>query len=341
MRSKFFSVALLLICALTEAAEVFRGVSISEVVVRIFGTFLLVLGLLFVQESPALGVDESVLEVPIKVHNGETVKLKDLVGKRPIYLKFWASWCVPCRAQMPHLEKVYQDYNDDLEVISVNIWINETEQALSATRDEFGLTVPIAIDKDGALAQAFDFVGTPYHILIDHQGDIVHKGYRADTELDRKIELLAARENPDLPAIALTPTASEDVNIVDASEGVSVLLFTATWCDWYLKESRPSMSNACIQAQRNMNQIHEQLPDVALLGVASRLWTGENDLQEYIEKYEVSHPFKIDETNSAFLALEITTFPTMVVMNNGKEVLRTSDLESAKDVTAMIRRLDP
>ncbi len=306
---------------------------------RIFQTSVLMLGLFFVQQ--ALGVDGSVLEVPIKVHNGETVKLKDLVGKRPIYLKFWASWCVPCREQMPHLENVYQDYNDDLEVISVNIWINETEKALSATRDEFGLTVPIAIDKDGALAQAFDFFGTPYHILIDRHGDIVHKGHRADSELDRKIELLAVRENPDLPAIAPIPTESETINIVDTFEGVSVLFFTATWCDWYLKDSRPSMSNACIQAQQNMNRVHKLLPDITLLGVASRLWTGEKELQEYVEKYEVAHPFKIDESNSAFLALEITTFPTIVAMKNGKEVLRTSDLDSVNDVTAMIRRLDP
>ncbi len=90
-----------------------------------------------------------------------------------------------------------------------------------------------------------------------------------------------------------------------------------------------------------MNQVHKLLPDITLLGVASRLWTGEKKLQEYVEKYEVAHPFKIDESNSAFLALEITTFPTIVVMNNGKEVLRTSDSDSVNDVTAMIRRLDP
>lgn len=308
---------------------------------RIFQTFMLVLGLFFVQQSPALGIDESVLQAPIKVHNAEAVKLNDLVGKRPIYLKFWASWCVPCREQMPHLENVYQDYRDVLEVISVNIWINETEDALSATRNEFGLTVPIAIDKDGVLAQAFNFFGTPYHILIDHHGDIVHSGHRADSELDRKIELLAAGRNADLAAIALTPAGSKTLDIVNTSEGVSVLFFTATWCDWYLEDSRPLMSNACIQAQQNMNQIHKLLPDITLLGVASRLWTGEKDLQEYVEKYEVAHPFKIDETNSPFLALEITTFPTMVVMNNGKEVLRTSDLDSVNDVAAMIRRLDP
>ncbi len=215
---------------------------------RIFQTFLLVLGLCFVQQSPALGIDGSVLEVPIKIHNGEAVKLNDLIGKKPIYLKFRASWCVPCREQMPHLENIYQDYGDALEIISVNIWINETEQALSATRGEFGLTVPIAIDKDGALVQAFDFTGTPYHILIDRHGDIVHKGRRADSELDRKIEMLAARQNADLPAIALAPAESETVNIASTPEGVSVLFFMATWCDWYLKDSRPLMSNACIQA---------------------------------------------------------------------------------------------
>jgi len=306
--------------------------------VRIAQTFLLLPGLFLVQESLALGVDRSLLEVPIEVHNGEAVKLKDLVGEKPIYLKFWASWCVPCREQMPHLENIYQDYNGDLEIVSVNIWINESEEALEATKKEFGLTVPIAIDRRGELAQAFDFIGTPYHVLIDRDGDIVHTGHEADAEFDQKIELLAARAKSSLPKIALTPTGAMTVNIAEKSEGVSVLFFSATWCDWYLKESRPLMSAACIQAQQNMNEVHNLYPDINMLGVVSRLWTGETELHEYVEKYAITHPIAIDESNDAFFALNVRTVPVIVVMKDGEEVLRTSKLDSVREIAETIQR---
>lgn len=300
--------------------------------------FLFVLAVFYVQNSLAFDLDESILRTPIEIYDGETIELKSLVGKKPIYLKFWASWCVSCREQMPHLQHTYQEHNDEVEILSVNIWINETEEMLQDTKEEFGLSVPIAIDRTGKLAQAFELIGTPYHILIDRDGDVVHKGYKADKDLDRKIELLAAREKSDLPKIALTPAGGKSVDITDRSEDVSVLFFTATWCDWYLKESRPSMSEACIQAQKNMNQVHELLPEISILGIVSRLWTGEKELQEYVDKYAIKHPIAVDVTNDAFLALNVKNFPTMVVMKNGEEIFRTSRLDSVERITGIIQQ---
>lgn len=305
---------------------------------RITQTFLSLLGLFFVQQSLALDLDEAVLGAPVEIYKGDAVEFKDIIGKKPIYLKFWASWCGTCLEQMNHLQDTYQEYTDDLEILSVNIWMNETEEMLEATETEFGLTVPIAVDRTGEVARAFDVIATPYHVLIDRDGDIVHRGHKADNNLDRKIEILAAREKSDLPTIALTPAGGKTVDIFGESGEVSVLFFTAAWCDWYLKDSRPSMSRACVQAQRSMNKVHELLPDLDMLGVASRSWTGEDELQEYIEKYAVKHPIAIDETNDAFFALKVNTFPTMVVMKNGKEVYRTSTLDSVNYVTARIRQ---
>jgi peroxiredoxin len=305
---------------------------------RITQTFLSLLGLFFVQQSLALDLDEAVLAASVEIYNGDAVEFKDIIGKKPIYLKFWASWCGTCLEQMNHLQDTYQEYTDDLEILSVNIWMNETEEMLEATEKEFGLTVPIAVDRTGEVARAFDFIATPYHVLIDRDGEVVHRGHKADDDLDRKIEILAAREKSDLPTMALTSAGGKTVDISGESGEVSVLFFTAAWCDWYLKDSRPSMSRACVQAQKSMNKVHELLPDLDMLGVVSRSWTGENELQEYIEKYAVKHPIAIDETNDAFFALKVKTFPTMVVMKNGTEVYRTSKLDSADYLTGRIRQ---
>ena len=105
-------------------------------------TCSLLCGILLMHGALAADISAALLDAPVKLHSGEVFELEDIVGERPVYLKFWASWCVPCREQMPHLEGIYRKYNEDIEIISVNIWINETEEAVAATIDEFGLAAP-------------------------------------------------------------------------------------------------------------------------------------------------------------------------------------------------------
>lgn len=305
---------------------------------KIPNLFMLTVLSCLAQTSYSANIDGALIGEPVQLHDGGSVRLADLVGEKPMYVKFWASWCVPCREQMPHLERTYREYSDYIEILSVNIWINETDEAVVATRHEFDLTVPIAIDERGNLARAFDFFGTPYHVLIDGDGDIVHTGHEADSELDRKIGLLAARETDQLPALTLKTRGAAIVDTGD--EGLTVFFFTATWCDWYLKESRPSMSNACIEAQQTMNRVHEIVTDIKLLGLATPLWTTEKELQEYLVRFDVDHNFAIDESNDVFFALNVKTVPTLVLMRNGKEVSRISDFTTAEEIVEAIQRAD-
>lgn len=280
----------------------------------------------------AKSLPAELLNTPLEIYQGDDILLKDIVGKKPIYLKFWASWCVPCREQMPHLEHSYQQFKDNIEVISVNIWINDSGKMIQSTIDEFGLTVPVALDKSGIIAQSVNFIGTPYHILIDRDGDIVHKGHEATKELDRKLELLAAQNTDELPEVSISIDDGEPLNIFDEDRSLSVLYFSATWCDWYLKDSRPEMAKKCVAAQETMNKVVKELPETDVLGLFTRLWAGEKDLKEYIGKFKVEHPVAIDTTNDAFIALGVKELPTLIVLKNGKEVFRTTNFSSAKEL---------
>ena len=299
---------------------------------------LLILGAVAAAAARAATLDEALLRDPLALHGGGTVQVADLIGEKPIYLKFWATWCGTCLEQMPHLEAVYREFGDDLDILSVNIWINESEAAIRETVQKFGLSVPIAIDREGALARAFNFFGTPYHVLIDGQGEIVHTGHAADDELDRRIGMLAARAGNQLPPVTLRAGGSGEVDFASRYPGVVALYFTATWCDWYLEDSRPAMSRACADAQRTINRVGEMMPELALRGVASPLWTTDKELREYVDKYEIAHAISIDETNDVFFALKVKTVPTLVVLKDGEELLRTSEFGSAEQVAESIRR---
>src|SRR6266481_10058852 len=85
--------------------------------------------------------------------DGETIDLGRLYGKQAVYLKFWATWCVPCREQMPHFEHTYETAGSDLAVIAVDVGFNDSIDAVRQYRRQMGITMPIVFD-DGRMGAA-------------------------------------------------------------------------------------------------------------------------------------------------------------------------------------------
>ena len=115
----------------------------------------------------------------LKTIDGKTIDLGKLYGHKPVYLKFWATWCTYCLAQMPHFERTFETLGNDIEVIAVNTNFNETPQGIASYRDRHGLKMPIVID-DGRLASALNLRVTPQHVLIGRDGRITYVGHLAD-----------------------------------------------------------------------------------------------------------------------------------------------------------------
>lgn len=85
-------------------------------------------------------------------------------------VNFWATWCVPCREEMPELEALARDRPGDVEVITIATGRN-TAEGIARFREEAGITVlPNALDPKGALARAMDVPGLPATILLDRDG---------------------------------------------------------------------------------------------------------------------------------------------------------------------------
>lgn len=104
-----------------------------------------------------------------KTIDGKRVDLATFYGRRPVYLKFWATWCVPCRQQMPAFEADYARFGGRIETFAVNTGFNDDLAAVRAYRTELALAMPIAID-DGRLARAFNLRVTPQHVVVGRDG---------------------------------------------------------------------------------------------------------------------------------------------------------------------------
>src|SRR3984893_10368637 len=128
--------------------------------------------------------------------DGESIDLGDLYGKKAVYLKFWATWCVPCRQQMPHFEHAYETAGPDMAVIAINVGFNDSVEAIRAYRKQLGITMPIVFD-DGSLGAAFHLRVTPTHVVIGRDGRIQYVSHLADQELDAA--LVAARTAAQAP----------------------------------------------------------------------------------------------------------------------------------------------
>ncbi len=130
--------------------------------------------------------------------DGRTLRLHDLRGQAVI-LNFWASWCPPCKAEMPALQRVYEDYRDrGLVVVAVNVTAQDARPNVEAFVADYGLTFPVPLDLDARVASAYRVHSLPTTYFVGPDGvihDIVIGGPMAEALLRQRAEaLLALRE---------------------------------------------------------------------------------------------------------------------------------------------------
>lgn len=109
-------------------------------------------------------------EVALESFDGGTVRLADFEGQ-PLVVNFWASWCVPCLAEMPGFERVHQQHKGKVAFLGVNL--ADDPGAAEAVREQTGITYPVARDPDGSAFETFQAFGMPTTVFISPQGAIV------------------------------------------------------------------------------------------------------------------------------------------------------------------------
>lgn len=118
----------------------------------------------------------------LQTTDGKTVQLKDLQGQ-VVMINFWATWCGPCRKEMPALSQIYDDYkNAGFTLLGVNL-DQEASEAL-AYLQKAPVSFPVLLDSKGQVADLYGNTAMPSSYFIDKQGRLaeVHQGYRPGDE---------------------------------------------------------------------------------------------------------------------------------------------------------------
>ena len=127
----------------------------------------------------------------LQTTDGSTIKLSDLRGQA-VLVNLWATWCPPCRAEMPAIEKVYNEYKDQgFVVLAVNMTYQDTFADIAPFVEEYGLTFPIPLDTDASVGPAYGLSSLPTSFFIDRDGiinEVVVGGPMAEALLRVRVE---------------------------------------------------------------------------------------------------------------------------------------------------------
>jgi thiol-disulfide isomerase/thioredoxin len=153
---------------------------------------LLVLGSLVAIAAPA-AEPEVFSGIVLTDMGGVEVPVDSLLERGPVVINFWATWCKPCRIEMPHLEEIYLELSPE----RVHFAAISLDQPRFRSRVETfvraqQVKMPVYVDPDGRLARRFGVVAIPTTVVLDRSGTVVHRtrGYRRGDEiiLKKKIE---------------------------------------------------------------------------------------------------------------------------------------------------------
>jgi len=309
----------------------------------------------YIEEDPVLTklVGKPAPALTLKSIDGKSINLSDLYGKRPVYLKLWATYCIPCRVQMPGLRSIYASYGNEMSVIAVNAGVFDDIGKVKQFAQTFDLKMPVAID-DGRLGAWIGMKATPVHLIIGRDGRVIFAGHQDGPKLDAAIKqalaskaavagaattrlaaLVTLKAGDAIPPIALQSSNGKNITLPHGpSSRPRAIYFSATWCESYVKSTQPGEAAKCKKGREQVDKLAAG-QSIEWFGVMSHLWTTPKALANYESQMKSPVPLALDSTGAAFRTFGVKRFPAIALIDTQGRFAKLVEGDPAKFAAAI------
>ena len=126
--------------------------------------------------------------VTIQDLDGHPANLGAMIGKKPLLIEFWATWCPLCAALMPQLDSAYARHHQEVGFVSVAVAVNESPASVKRHLAREPHPFPFLWDANGTAVRAFQAPSTSYIVLLDANGKVVYTGLGEDQNIEAALQ---------------------------------------------------------------------------------------------------------------------------------------------------------
>jgi len=148
---------------------------------------------LHAQDIIGIPVGETPPAVTLENLNGDSVALSQWIGKKPVLVEFWATWCPICAELLPRMAAAQKKFGDRAEFLVVAVAVNQSKNSVRRHLEKHPMPFTFLWDGNGAAVRAFDAPSTSYIAVLDVQGKVVYTGVGADQNVEAAIEAALRR----------------------------------------------------------------------------------------------------------------------------------------------------
>ncbi len=132
-------------------------------------------------------VGEKAPVAALETLDGKPANLSTYIGKQPVLMQFWATWCSNCKALEPQMKAAQAKYRGKVSFIGVAVSFNQSPQRVKLYAKKHAMTHAVLYDRTGDASEAYDVPATSYIVVIDRKGTVVYTGVGGKQDIDKAI----------------------------------------------------------------------------------------------------------------------------------------------------------
>lgn len=173
----------------TRVAKIVRRVAIFSVLtsVAVMSRPLFVDGAIFAQDA---GIAIGAVAPPalLQTLDGKPKDLKEFLGKKPVLIEFWATWCGNCQHLQPTIDAAIKKYGAQVSFVTVAVSVNQSPARVAAWHKQNPIATEMLYDAKGNSTEAYDVPATSYVVVVNKAGKVVYTGVGGTQDLDSAIK---------------------------------------------------------------------------------------------------------------------------------------------------------